>query len=426
MGKEYRRTLSFLESSVGWSEKEWNVYQTKKIRDLMFFCHANVPYYQSLFEQLDINPKSEDIWCEFYKIPPIDKEVVSKDVSRFLPVNGSISKFYSATTGGTTGKPMKTFYESASFSKEWAYKCFFWNLSVGYRPTDKKATFRGVSDLSFTYEINPIYSEIRFSPFHLDAGEINLIVDKMLSYRPVYIHGYPSALEQLANYFLDKGIVYEGIKAAILISENIHPRQKVIIEKAFDCKIYSFYGHSERLIFASMGSDLKNFYPHPAYGITEIIDDNGVNINTLGQVGELVGTGFINNAMPLLRFKTGDYSNWATRDKDCGMPALGNIKGRWHQEYLIGKNGLKVSLTSLNMHSDFYSKVRQMQYIQNIPGLIILNIVRENTYTINDQNAIANEYNEKLGDQFLLEFQYVDFLQKTQAGKIPFLIQKVV
>lgn len=425
MGSEYRKTYSFLERSLYWSKQKWKDYQTDKLRSLMLYCYNTVPFYQSLFKDHKINPNAHDIWKEYYKIPIIDKEKVANNIESFLPLIVSKSKIYSATTGGTTGKPMQIYYEPRSYGREWAYKIFFWNLAIGYRPTNKKATFRGVSLADDLYVENPVYNEIRFSPFHLDNNHIERIVKKFLDYKPEYIHGYPSALEQLAKYFLKNDIHFNNIKGAILISENIFPYQRELIAKAFRCKVYSFYGHSERLIFASMGPGLNQYYAHPAYGITELIDESGRPIKDVANNGELVGTGFINLGMPLLRFRTGDYSTWVKPSSPIEMPALGYIKGRWNQEYLIGRNGKKVSLTALNMHSNVYKKVRNMQYVQNILGVVIINIIADREYNKEDENYIKKEHMDKLGNQFTIKFNYVDSLERTKAGKMKFLVQNL-
>jgi phenylacetate-CoA ligase len=425
MGRKYRKTINFLQESIHWTTEQWHVYQTERLRDLMVYCSANVPYYKRIFEVKNIDVDAKDIWAEFLKVPPIDKAFVMDNFSEFLPIHLPNIRGYSATTGGTTGKPMQTFYEPQSFSREWAYKIFFWNLAIGYTPSSRKATFRGVSFNDGLYVENPIYNEIRFSPFHLDTAGVADIVQKLVDYSPEYVHGYPSALYALAKYLLDNGIQLRGVRGAMMISENIYSHQRAIISQAFDCPTYSFYGHSERLIFASMGPELDVYYAHPAYGITELLDDAGGSIDGLSQIGELVGTGFINKGMPLLRFKTGDYSSWTKSEGAIQMPSLSEIKGRWAQEYVIGKEGKKVSLTSLNMHSDVYAKVKKMQYVQNEPGKIKINIVKEDGYSKSDESYIYSEHVGKLGEQFSVEFAYVESLEKTQAGKTKFLLQGV-
>ena len=107
-----------------------------------------------------------------------------------------------------------------------------------------------------------------------------------------------------------------------------------------------------------------NFHLHPAYGITELLEHSQHE-----KLGELVGTGFLNKAMVLLRYRTGDFASWAD-GCTCGrsMPCIGPIQGRWKQEHLLGSDGQQISLTALNMHSSVYSHVAQMQFEQSVAG----------------------------------------------------------
>ena len=423
MGKEYRKTIKFLNQSLLWSQEQWKSYQDEKLRALLKYCYANIPYYDKQFQQYDINIYAKNIRDEFIKIPFINKELVTRNIKKFVPTNKAIS--YSSTTGGTTGKPMQTFYDKDSFGKEWAYKIFFWNRAIGYKPSDKKATFRGIISKNLLSIENPIYNEVRFSPFHMNEKNMEIIVKKLINYNPKYIHGYPSAIEQLANYIDKKKLKIKNLKGIILISENIYSNQKHKIEKIFDKKIFSFYGHSERVIFASMLDEMDIYYAHPAYGITELIDNKNNIIDYNDEIGEIVGTGFINKAMPLIRFKTGDYSSWSSKKTKVNFPKLNEIRGRWTQEYLIGKTGKKISLTSLNMHSEVFMKIKQFQYIQNSFGIVILNLIVEDDFNKEDEKNILKQHFEKLGNDFELKVCYVNNLQKTISGKIKFLIQDI-
>ena len=163
------------------------------------------------------------------------------------------------------------------------------------------------------------------------------------------------------------------LKGILAISESLYPRQKEIIEKAFECKIISFYGHTEGLIFAGNTPCEEGYLLDPRYGFTEIIN------------GELVGTGFINKATPLLRYKTGDIASVLDENRKSSdlfsMMRLEKVEGRWRQEIIIGKSGSKISITALNMHSAIFKNVERFQFYQNRPGKVELRIVPLSTYS---------------------------------------------
>ena len=65
-----------------------------------------------------------------------------------------------------------------------------------------------------------------------------------------------------------------------------------------------------RLIFSQC--EYGKYHISPEYGIAEVVDEN-CNAVQSGKMGELICTGFLNNAMPFIRYKTGDsvvLLNW--------------------------------------------------------------------------------------------------------------------
>ena len=418
-GRHYRKTLGFLQASEFWSNEQWFKYQTTQLKLLLEFCNENVPYYQQLFKINNIRPEANDIWAEYRKIPYLTKAIVREQASQLQPGNYSKQSVYSASTGGTTGKPVSIFHDAESYQAEWAYKHFFWNRAISYLPSDRKATFRGVEQSGGLYHDNPIYNEIRFSPFRLEQDDdLELICQKLTEYKPKYLHGYPSALLQLAKYIDNTGIDLSPITGVILISENIFPYQVNKLKEIFDCSVYSFYGLSERVAFASMSRDCDCYYAHPGYGIFELNDENGSLIDAADVRGEITATGFINRAMPLIKYQTNDFASYADiNHSSWNMPALNAIQGRWNQEFLKGKDNERISLTALNLHDDIFDNVKKLQISQNKAGIVRLNIVRADEFNLDDEARIKMAYEKKLGNGFKLVLNYMENIELTGSGK---------
>ena len=241
MGRKYRDLRKFLDLSEYWSREQWHDYQTTELRKLLAYCQDFVPYYQRVFAESAIDVHANDIWQEFKKIPPIDKEDVRENLQDFLSTKHVRSRLYQAATGGTTGKPLSLYYSSNSYHAEWAYKLFFWKLAIGYTPKRRKATFRGVTSGNELWINNPIYNEMRFSPFRIDDKNSSKIIEKLDEYQPEFVHGYPSALLRLCTYYkkleLDPPCSIRGV---MLISENYSEQQRTRIAAGFRAPAYSF------------------------------------------------------------------------------------------------------------------------------------------------------------------------------------------
>lgn len=98
------------------------------------------------------------------------------------------------------------------------------------------------------------------------------------------------------------------------------------------------------------------YHVEPSYGYCEVIDDNGIP----SKKGQIVATGFLNYAMPLIRYKTGDVGSLDDCDCACNRhyQIIKKIEGRWHQDGLINSDNAFVSLTALNIHSEQFNKVK--------------------------------------------------------------------
>ena len=427
MGSTYRDTYKFLINTEKWSEVQWIEYQESELRKLLAYSKKHVKYYNRLFDKHNINIEASDIWNEYSKIPYLDKETLRSKEKELITTSISKNKLYRTTTGGSTGTPVGITFSNDSYQKEWAYKVYFWNRSVGYTPQSRKASFRGIDNNGVLYINNPIYNEIRFSPFMLDRVEdLDRIISKVKKYKPRYIHGYPSALYQLAKYMDNKQVSVGKVQGVILVSENIFNNQIELLKKVFKCPVSSFYGHTERVTIASMDNTCDNYYIHPGYGVCHLIDDNDQIIDDYDIKGEIVGTGFTNLGMPLIKYKTDDFACY-TRSKSSiwNMRAVRKIQGYRDQEYVYGRNGQKVSLVALNMHSDIFSRLKKVQVYQSEIGRVQLNLVKEDAYTKDDEKELYQAYKNKLGNDFDLTFNYVENIPLTVSGKQKYYINEI-
>ena len=428
MGKVYRETYAFLERSETWNADEWHEYQTEELKRLFYFCSKNIPYYQSLFKHHNVDPCAKDIWAEYAKLPYLSKDITRSEGENIVASNIKKNGLYVATTGGTTGKPVAIKFDNSSYKSEWAYKVYLWNRAIGYTPQSKKATFRGVDQLKGSlYVENPIYNEIRFSPFKLESEtDLKAVVAKLKTYRPEFLHGYPSAINQLVKHLKKENISLPSVKAIILISENIFTHQTDLFRTYFSCPVYSFYGLTERVVIASMDGDDSEYFLHPGYAVTDLVDDFGNIVNKSNVQGEIVSTGFTNYGMPLIKYRTGDYACYGNATSELwNMPSITEIRGRWKQEFLIGRDAEKVSIIALNMHSNIFDKLKKMQLYQAVIGVVQLNIVKGPEFCHDDELKIYSAYKAKLGNNFDVTFKYFDQIPLTVSGKDQYFITEL-
>ncbi len=344
---------------------------------------------------------------QFFEFPLLTKEQLTEDLSWFTPKH--IKKSFAVTTGGTSGKQTELLMSNEAYKKEWAFKTLMLEKS-GVGINSKRICLRGVdfygSKSSVRY--NPLYKEIQVSPFHLNVQEFENIISKVKSFKPKWIHGYPSSIYEFARLCKLHGIENIKLKAALLVSEKLYPEQAELIETALSAKLLSFYGMTERVIFAPKEHS-GNFVPDLSYGYTEEHE------------GQLIGTGYINNATRLIRYCTGDE---VSVDKRGALVTnITSLKGRWGKEFLVGINGTKITMTSLNVHSECLHFIKRYQFFQSEKGKCQLLVILNDglSPSASQLEGVKSIFQQKVGRELAIYLSVVDEIPLTKRGKHKFI-----
>jgi len=159
--------------------------------------------------------------------------------------------------------------------------------------------------------------------------------------RPTAIVAVPSFLRLVAEKARATGfdLARGPVQKAVCIGEPIRDRELRLnssgrtIEAAWGAKVYSTYGVTELAnslceCAAGVGGHLHDEQLH-----LEILDDDGQPVAD-GEIGEVVATTLGVEAMPLIRYRTGDCAAIFRSPCACGRatPRLGPVVGRKHQK----------------------------------------------------------------------------------------------
>lgn len=422
-GKPYRDTMRRRKWLDRASRNEVLEYQEQELGKLLQFASQYVPAYKHLQCTVERLSPFEALKA----FPIVDKETVQQSFDEFVP-DIATGKYYETTTGGTGSNPLTIQWDNESQSREMAHIHRFMR-QWGYSLRERKATFRGVEPPSLKPGVfwwaNPVHNELRYSVFHMDRTNLPVYVDRIIRHRPSYLHGYPSAISILAGHILEEGLSSNlpPIKAVFLTSEACTDFQRERIETAFNARVASWYGHTERLIFGGE-CEYSQTYHHPAdYGVLEIIDEAGNSCDDEGQRGELVGTGLYNYCMPLIRYRTDDYAERLDHKCRCGRQwdRFTNVEAHRKQDMLIGYDGAQIPLTALRMPGSVFENVLRYQYFQDTPGVCIVNLMAGTEFTEEDTLVVQKAYQDKAKGSVDFQTQIVSDIPLTSRGKLKLL-----
>jgi len=403
-------------------------FRSERLKQILVYASAFSNYYRKLFQSLGINPRNLD---DFEKIPFLNKKDIRANKDDIVSSRLNTIDYYLQNTGGSTGEPLE-FLRSANMShygyvhQKWAFE------KMGYASGDKIIAFDGstVSDdrirnrIFYTEETNSDipFGRLSFSSLYLTKETIDCYIKQIFQFRPRFFRGYPSFIHDIAVYLLGRGIeVPFELKAIQLTSENVFDYQIENIKKAFGTQVFLQYGHTENAAYGHTLNDAYEYYISPFMGYMEIIKPNGKRAEK-GEIGEIIVTSFYNIAMPFIRYATGDLAE--VDEEVNGVLKLRRIIGR-SQDYIINNHNAKVALTALifGQHYKAFENIVKWQLIQSTPGKITIRMIRNEKYSLENELEIRGKF-ERIA-RVKTEFEYVDSIPLTKAGKFVFLIQHI-
>ena len=431
-GKTFWSTYNLLKESQYWTKRRIEDYQMKELNKLLNYAYENVPYYNKVFKDIELKPDDIQSFKDLKKLPFLTKEIIREKTRELISKKYTEKNLEFVTTGGSTGTPMGFYVDKKDyFEREWAFMVSQWNR-VGYKFGSKSAVLRGNiikrTKRGIYWSYDPIFKNLYLSTYHMNEKTLPKYIQIIRDFKPDFLWNYPSAAAILARFMKKNSIKpFESIKALLCGSENLYPWQKKLLEEVFNCRVYSWYGHTEQAVLAGECEDSSYYHIFPEYGFVELINKNRV-INNDSEYGEIVATGFNNYAFPFIRYKTQDIAKYIDYRCNCGRnyKLFEKIEGRT-QDLVISSDGRLITLTALifGQHFNSFSRLREMQIIQEKKGELLIKIVKTPDFSDNDKNEIASRIYDAVGGGLEINFKFVDSIPRTKSGKMRFLIQKL-
>ncbi|MCK5012815.1 MAG: phenylacetate--CoA ligase family protein [Candidatus Omnitrophica bacterium] len=409
---------------------EINRISEQGLREILLHAFGTTEFYGSSMRAAGIDEQEigKDPVGMLKKMPMVDKSVLHENMDEFLSSEIRRVKFDRTSTGGTSGEPFYFYINSDRSAKEWAFMVDQWSR-YGFSLSSKRVTFRGTKIRDKGWEEDWLTRELKFSSFQMTDQYIDEIWPPLSTFKPDFIYAYPQTAILLAKYIEHSGKpLPASVKAFLIGSENIYKGQKEYIEKVTGCKVYMWYGHSEKLVLGGYCEQEDVYHAYPQYGYTEFINQKGEDAQP-DEKAEIVGTGFMNTVTPFIRYRTGDYCTYlGDHCPACGRNyhIFRDVKGRWTQEVLYGLKGNPISMSAINIHSDVFLNVFRFQFYQQELGKAVLRLMTRKEFTEKDKMAIEKEFNQKFSGSVVVEAEVVEDIPLTDRGKYKFIDQQIM
>ena len=334
--------------------EEIKSFQEEKLLELLNYAAQNSPYYKRLFEREHIDIKNIKTLEDLELLPVTSKEDLQKYNDDFLcvPVNEIIDY---ASTSGTLGEPI-TFgltdkdLDRLAYNEAISFDC------AGIKKGDVVQMMTTIDRLflaGLAYFLG--LRKMKVGVIRVGSGIPKLQWDSILKHKPRYLITVPSFLLKMIEYAETHNIDYNnsGIIGAVCIGESLRNQDfsmNVLSKKITDkwnIKLYSTYASTEMSTAFTECEHAIGGHHHPELIIIEVLDENNKPVKN-GESGELTFTTIGVEAMPLIRFKTGDIVQLHAESCACGRNTLrvGPVIGR--KNHMIKYKGTTLYPQTMN------------------------------------------------------------------------------
>lgn len=427
--------LSFYSSYKQLKQNQWNSYtelkkqQESKLRHMIDFAYKNVPYYHKLFNRLNLSPDDIRKIKDLEKLPILTKDIIISNWEDFKPINLNKIKFYTWSTGGTTGTPLKfriskydRFLAAAMLYRGWGHG--------GYELGDKMIFLAGAaldvgSKPSLISRINETTRNLKkFSSFDMGPLDMDKYLKSINSFKPKFFRGYASSLNFFAKYIEENNLNINSPVSVFTTAEKLYPFMRKNIENAFDSVVYDNYGLHDGGVSAYECPEHNGLHIDTERSIMEIVDSDYKQMDE--GIGDIIATNLTNYSMPLIRYATGDMGHIIEDSCSCGRNSrlLKEVIGR-SVDILQTPEGKSVhGWFFLYIMWEYCKGVKEYQVVQESLDRIVIKIVKNDVFD-EGQLKIIEKIVKNKSPRWNIEFKFVDIIEKTKSGKLKFIINRI-
>lgn len=319
--------------------EEIKSFQEKLLRKQLNYLKNHSPYYSELFQNHQIEIGEIQTLEDLTRIPVTTKDDLQRYNDEFLCIDKRrIADF--VTTSGTSGDPVWVALSDKdlnrlAYNEELSYQCagLTKDSIIQLTTTIDRRFMAGLA-----YFLGARKAGIGM--VRVGSGVPELQWDTIKKVKPDTLICVPSFLLKMMEYAEENEIDYRnsGVQKVICIGEPLRNQdftENTLAKRItgrWDVKLFSTYASTEMATAFTECEYGMGGHLHPELIIAEFLDENNLPVGT-GEAGELTISTLGVEAMPLLRYKTGDIVQPHLQKCNCGRTTLrlGPLLGRKQQ-----------------------------------------------------------------------------------------------
>lgn len=230
---------------------------------------------------------------------------------------------------------------------------------------------------------------------------------------------YPTNLERLCHYAIEKGLKLAFVKRVTAMSETYDAHMDALLKQVFpNATIIVTYSSVECGTIAIRCPHNPDNYHVMAHKLgVEILNEQQLPC-ALGELGQVVITDYFNQHSSLIRYALGDLAEPAVCD--CGkipFPAITHIAGKM-RGLLRRADGSQMLFTSLSSTFRDSPEISQFQVVQSQLQIFSVNaVLKAGQKTEDFESRIIARFQQEFGTEVKLSFNYMDSVPRSPGGK---------
>jgi phenylacetate-CoA ligase len=348
--------------------------QFSKLLDVIHHAAQHVPYYRRLFRERGIYADQIQSREDVSRIPVLSKANLQESINDLCAENRDKASGLPNASGGSTGKPVQFFQDADYWDNAYASQWFFeswWGIRPGDRTASLWGADRDIHEQSWKERLSSAIGQIRIcNAFALTVPQMQHFAQMLATWQPRHVIGYASALEIFAKFLLEHPEFRIRPIAVKATADVLSDERRRILEEAFDCPVYNFYGSREVNNLAVECPAREGMHVNGWSRYIEIVDDDGRAVPP-GVPGRILLTDLTNYFMPLLRYEIEDIGTWSGTPCSCGrpFPLIAKIWGR-SSDFIVTPEGKSI-------HSVFFTHL-----FYDMPDVALFQINQKDVHNV--------------------------------------------
>ncbi|MEK6934546.1 MAG: hypothetical protein AABW46_01580 [Nanoarchaeota archaeon] len=315
--------------------------QLERIKQLVVIAYKHVPFYHELYSNAGFEPSDLKSWEDFYRLPIVSKEgLLEAGLDNTTNVSFPKDDLYLTRSSGSTGKVLRiAVNEEAILVDTLQGIRQFWLQSEGHYSQNHL--------LTHVYTVPWWFSSVRGkheTAFISSLVEPEKIVEILRNLKTHVLSCYPSNLESLLTVSHE---LSNRLYLAVVHSEMSSKEQRKNFSKTLGVPVLDEYS-SEELTRIALELPKGAYHVNEDAVVLDILNEKDLRHVQPGETGIAVGTNLLNEAMPFIRYRQGDYIRLPKKEQhsDVKWMQIESIEGRLNDSF-VRQDGTKVPAGTL-------------------------------------------------------------------------------